>query len=401
MNLRVTRAEIAVGAFLLLAFAGLVALFVGRGGVASISAPMWRVRARFGRVTGVHPGSAVRMSGIDIGSVETVRLTEEGRVEVVMALRKEYAGWVRQTRESGDLATKPRDLSDAEIAKLRAAQNSIVRIESSPLGTGDSALAITPGGRDLPAADEESLLAAEPESSAITDAFEKLKKLIADILGPEGGQPGGSVGAILQDNGKMAKQLNDILARIEALLEKSQQSSVGRLLADEGKLYDEVHGTVKQARDTIADMDQAVRKTAESADATLKNVNEALAEVKADLRRTTDELNRALREASDLVASVREKGLLAAADGPGGALAKRVDAILAEVEKAVADVKAATAKLPALADEGNRLLGSGSRVAGEAEDLAGGAKRHWLLRGLFEAEKDEWIRAWDTGPEKK
>ncbi|KAF0241119.1 MAG: hypothetical protein FD180_4617 [Planctomycetota bacterium] len=401
MTLRTSRVEFAVGAFLLLAFAGTVALFVGRGGVENISAPTWRVRAEFGHVPGIHPGTAVRMSGIEIGTVESVKLTPAGRVEVLLSLQETYRGWVKQTRAAADLAKAGRDLTEAELAALRAGGNSVVRIEASPLGTGDAALAISPGGPDVPAAFPEALLASVPESSAITDAFEKLKNFIADLSGPEGGQPGGSLGTILQDNGKMAKQIQEILERIEALLENSRESSAGRLLADEGKLYHEVNATVEQARKAIAGIDESVRRTADGANATLKSVNEALTAMQEDMKRTTEELRRTLKEAGDLIAQAKEKGLLAAVDGPDGELRKRIDAILAEVEKAVADVKAAAAKLPAMADDGGKALNAGNRVVREAGDVTAGAKRHWLLKSLFEGKEDEWIRAWDLGPERK
>ncbi len=44
----------------------------------------------------IHIGMPVRYSGFEIGTINNIRLTEEGRVHVIFTIKKEHAKWIRE-----------------------------------------------------------------------------------------------------------------------------------------------------------------------------------------------------------------------------------------------------------------------------------------------------------------
>lgn len=70
------KAEIAAGAFLLLGLAALAYLSLSIGGLQLRSRDSTRLRARFSNVGDLKPHAPVKLAGVTIGRVETIRLVD-------------------------------------------------------------------------------------------------------------------------------------------------------------------------------------------------------------------------------------------------------------------------------------------------------------------------------------
>ncbi|WP_316348856.1 outer membrane lipid asymmetry maintenance protein MlaD [Desulfuromonas acetoxidans] len=75
--------EIVVGLFMLLGFASVVYLSVKLGDVSLFDNDHYRVKARFGSVSGLKLGASVQIGGVDIGKVATISLDPKSYDAVV------------------------------------------------------------------------------------------------------------------------------------------------------------------------------------------------------------------------------------------------------------------------------------------------------------------------------
>jgi phospholipid/cholesterol/gamma-HCH transport system substrate-binding protein len=140
----------------------------------------------------IKPGSRVKLFKIDIGKVESVRLTEENRVDVKMKILAEYAHKIRE--------------------------DSIAKVES-PTFIGSEYISITPGSPDKPAIPPGGLIASvrkesisdyvkqfelDKKSKALTIILEDLGKLVADLSDNKKGIP-----ALMNNANQMLFSLKD------------------------------------------------------------------------------------------------------------------------------------------------------------------------------------------------
>ena len=82
-----TKLEISVGAFVLVGIAAVayVALKIGAGLL--VGSDTYLVDARFTNVSGLSPGARIAISGVTVGSVDTIRLDSDYRAIVAMRMR--------------------------------------------------------------------------------------------------------------------------------------------------------------------------------------------------------------------------------------------------------------------------------------------------------------------------
>src|SRR3970282_1804723 len=87
-------------------FLGIVILVIGIflvGDKDALFSSTFKVRAFFNDIQGLRSGATVRLSGIDVGSVESVKIVSDttGRVEVIMSIREDVKQFIRtETRAS-------------------------------------------------------------------------------------------------------------------------------------------------------------------------------------------------------------------------------------------------------------------------------------------------------------
>ncbi|MBI2920819.1 MAG: MCE family protein [Planctomycetes bacterium] len=401
MRVHVSRAEIAVGGFLIAAFLGFLVLVVGSGGWGSLGKKVFVAKATFAQVSGVRPGANVRMNGIEIGVVRRVFINDGGRVELEMELDARYRRYLKQSAEARALAASGKELDEKSVATLLRQGNAIVRIEAPLLG-GDSVVTLTPAGVapvGAPALGEfveGEYLVTEPEKRGIQEAVKKLDAVLEDLLGKD--KEGETLGSLVQRIGKTLESLERSVMKLEEVMAGSRESTVGTLMNDDGKLYAKLSETLDEARGTLAELDRSVKGTEANLKGSLSNVDEKVSRVEANLSATTDKLQRTLEGVDRLLAGIEERGLLAAIDGPEGKLRTQIESLLASLETVLADLKMTTEKLPGVAEGGSDLIAGGKGAVGDINDVVAASRRHWLLKGLFRKPEDAWIRAWDLGP---
>jgi phospholipid/cholesterol/gamma-HCH transport system substrate-binding protein len=232
---QLTWTELRVGLFVL------VALFIIAAGIfyvtgAGFLGPKYRLRTYLPEVAGVSNGAPVRLDGVDIGNVESIKLVprtpghipEKNRnIEIVMRLDKRF-------------------------------QNDILSDSTASLVTegllGNRYVNVTRGFTGVPLKENQEVQGTEEkaikevvESSA--DVLLNLKALSQDVRDLVAGvQEGrGSLGKLLTDD-QTYNHLNSILAKGDQMVSNVQrgQGTIGKLVAS-----DEMYGKVSTTLDNV------------------------------------------------------------------------------------------------------------------------------------------------------
>jgi len=227
---------------------------------------------------GVSVGMPVTFSGFQIGSVDQLTLTEDGKVRVELRIREKHARWLR----SGTTFTLEKQLFGS--AKIRALTPDMQepQLEDGAervLVSRDSAegipqiIARVNGVLD----NVDALVRAD---SSLRKALASLQSVAARMDG-EYGVLGGLIGSEAQ-----AKSLLDSIARVNSLLASANAAAarVDAMLAksDErlfggGGVMDEAQRAVVQVNALLSDTRESLKK----ADAVLASAQAAAADVKA------------------------------------------------------------------------------------------------------------------------
>jgi len=234
--LRIRRAEWVAGAFLLLALVALLGSLVflsrARGGFEATVG--YHVVLRNGY--GVTPGGRVEMLGIDIGTIETLEITDDNRVSARLEIRERFAARVRE--------------------------DSVVRVKASldlQGVLGGVGLSVSPGSLEAaPLAEGATIEAVEP--SSVVDLLPVVPDdpLIEDLQ------------ALVSNTRRLSEALADPDSPVNGLLEQSsallaavqdRKGSVGRLLADDGALYERLVGTLDDVERSLSRLEKTLARS--------------------------------------------------------------------------------------------------------------------------------------------
>lgn len=234
--LRVRRAEWVAGAFLLLALVALLGSLVllsrARGGFEDTVT--YHVVLSNGY--GITPGGRVEMLGIDIGTIETLEITDDNRVTARLEIRERFASRVREDSE----------------ARIKASLD----IQAVLGGVGLSVSPGSAGAAPLEAGD--TITAVEPTSMIDLLPVVPNDPLIADLQ------------ALIHDTRRLAEALADPKSPLNGLLDQSaallaavqdRKGSVGRVLADDGVLYERLVGTLDEVERSLARLEKVLGRS--------------------------------------------------------------------------------------------------------------------------------------------
>jgi phospholipid/cholesterol/gamma-HCH transport system substrate-binding protein len=149
--------------------------------------PVFRLTTTFHNVSGLQVGNNVRFTGINVGTVDNIKIINDSTVRVDMLIRKSVQQFVK---------------ADCEVA-----------IGSSGI-IGDRLLVIGQGSSDAPLAkDGQELLSAEPvETDAIMASLQLAASQIAEIM-VKINSGTGTLGKLIQDS-VIAQNLNQTMVNI-------------------------------------------------------------------------------------------------------------------------------------------------------------------------------------------
>jgi phospholipid/cholesterol/gamma-HCH transport system substrate-binding protein len=233
-----TWSELRVG---LLVLVGLFLIAVGIFYVtgAGILAAKYRVRAYLPEVEGLSIGAPVRLDGVEVGNVETVRMNpkpekRERNIEVTLRIDKRYQNEIRTDSEAS-LITEGL-LGNRYVSITRGFTGAPIQAEGEIAGREEKAIKqIVERGADL--------------VQNLSTLSERVNDLIAGV---ERGQ--GNLGKLLRDEAAY-NRLNDILARTQQIVADAQagKGTVGKLLTSE-EIYNRFNSAAGRVDSVLADV---------------------------------------------------------------------------------------------------------------------------------------------------
>lgn len=344
MYFRVKHFERYVGIFIVLALALAVLAFIFLGRGQHWFAKRSRYAVVFNKVQGMKMGTPVTISGMEVGSVQSLRLTPQSKVELTLEVLQAYQGQIRK--------------------------NSQATIASSLIG--GKTVEITAGSPDQPPLPSGSVLIAQ-ESKELTDILKDID-VKASLK---------KVDEALENIKSMTQKLNSpdgdlftLLRNVEFVTGqwKKGQGAVGGILQDK-KLHGDVSAAVESARRSAAYLEETTGNAAK--------YSRELSIMIAEIDRTVKEIPLIVEDIKKTTASLPQlmgKVQKAADDAP--AIAGNLKEITQDVKVITGNVKKASPEVP-------DLLATTHESMEEAEKLLQGLQQHWLLRSSMPKRSEE------------
>ena len=320
---RSARVEILVGLFAVAGMVLLVGIFVVLVGKEHAFESRFSLVAVFDNISGLRPGAAVQLAGIDVGSVASVQFNEQNKAQVVLEIRDRF---------------KERIYKDA-VASL------------STMGLlGDKIIIITSGSRDAGPINEGAIIATA-EYMQIGDILDELRPALDNIT------------SIVEHVSGFVTSLNQPVEELEKLLESAAQiaeqinagTGTAGLLVKDPQLYSKLVTLIEDTDETVRELGDVVDD--------IRIAARDLPEMSATARQTLANAQQGSSEFSALAESSREIVANArAASESLPDLVARVNRAAADLETIMKDVKAASGELPDLVATGREGVEEGLEV---------------------------------------
>jgi phospholipid/cholesterol/gamma-HCH transport system substrate-binding protein len=306
---QLTWTELRVGLFVLVGLSVLAAGIFYVTGAGTIG-PKYRLITYLPEVSGLANGAPVRLDGVEVGNVESIRLApripgkirdRNRNIEVVMRVGKHY---------ENDILTD----SAASLVTEGLLGNRYVNISLGVTGIP------LKDGQEVPGTEEKAMKEVVERSADMLGNLQALSENVQELInGVKAGK--GSLGKLLTDD-QAYNHLNNLLSRGDAMLANIQagQGSLGKLVASD-EMYNKVDKgldnvnviltDVRSQKGTIGKLlyDPSLYDEAKQA---ISNGNAVIGDVRAGKGTlgklaTDDSLYTKLKETSDNVASATAK----------------------------------------------------------------------------------------------
>src|SRR5580700_6065371 len=225
---QLTWTELRVGLFVLVGLSVLAAGIFYVTGAGTIG-PKYRLITYLPEVSGLANGAPVRLDGVEVGNVESIRLAprvagkireKNKNIEIVMRVGKHY---------ENDILTD----SAASLVTEGLLGNRYVSISLGVTGVP------LKDGQEVPGSEEKAMKEVVERSADVLANLQVLSENIQDLInGVKQGK--GSLGKLLTDD-QAYNHLNSILAKGDVMLTNVQagQGTLGKLVASD-EMYDKV-----------------------------------------------------------------------------------------------------------------------------------------------------------------
>lgn len=235
--------ELRVGVFVLVGLFVLAAgIFYVTGGGGFLS-PKYRLKTFLPEVTGLTTGAPVRLDGVDIGNVESFRISEgpagsapsnNRNIEVIMRLDKRYQKYVRSD-------------STASMKTEGLLGNTYVNITRGVTGTQ-----IADNG-EVPGVEEKAIKEVVERSVDVMTNLEALSQNVQDLIaGVRRGQ--GTLGKLLTDD-QVYRHMNSILAKSDVMIGDIQagKGTLGKVVSTD-EMYNKLNTGLDNVNLMLADI---------------------------------------------------------------------------------------------------------------------------------------------------
>ena len=336
MHFRVKHFDRFVGVFVIVVLILIVITLVSVGKEQKWFEKRYRYAVVFNKVPGLKPGTPVTISGMEVGTVQSLRLNPQNKVELTLVVFKTYRDHIRRD-------------SQATIA------SALIGGKTVDITVGSAGEPLLPEGGNITSLEQKDLTDILKEVDVKTplkkldDALENVKAITQKLNDPQG------------ELFTLLKNVEFVTAQL-----KNGQGNVGGILQDK-----EMHRKISAGV-------EAILRSAANIEETTQNVSQ----VSRDLPRMVSEVDQAVREVPKIVDEVKKAtsalpaitGDLQQAAGQAPGITKDVKAITEDVKDITGNVKKAAPEIP-------DFLSTTHESMEEAERLIQGLQNHWLLRG--------------------
>lgn len=336
MHFRIKHIDRYVGIFLVLAMLLGVAAFVFISKGQKWFAKRNAYTVIFAKVQGLKPGTAVTVSGMEVGRVSSLRLNREGKVELTLDVLNEYRHILRTDTR-------------ATIASTLLGGKSVELTVGSP-----DQPELTPGATisSIEAKEIGDLLkeidVKEPLKK-VNEALDHLRSITAKL-----NDPGGDLFTLLRNVRFVTHQL------------KEGQGSVGAILQDK-----KMHGEVTAALDSVRRSASNLEEISQNALKVSKNLSPLMAEV-----------DRSVKEVPNIIGQVKAATVsLPQIMGDLQKAASDAPRITGNVKDLTEDAKAIAGNLKKASPQVPDIVTASQETLEETERLILGLQNHWLIRG--------------------
>ena len=334
---RKTFMELTVGSFVLVGLLAAMVMVLTIANRQNVFVKRYQLFAIFESVGGLKAGAPVFLSGVEVGTVNSLSFTSRGGVRATLQIQKRYIDRIKE--------------------------DSVATIGSVGL-LGDKSVEITVGSQDSAALQPGLLLKTQSPVSlnALLEGVTPLSHRLEDVLI----NLGKITGELANDREALGKSLvaaSEVLERISR-----GEGTLGRLVNDD-RMYEDLVRTVKTAEGTAA----SLKELSDRAIPLVDDIRVTAGRVKA----TSEKFPDISEEASRFLSSAEKT--MAKLD----AIAEDVKTSSDEIPGILESVGRAADNLAEASDEFPGAARSLRGTMEESERLVEAAKGNWILKGAF------------------
>ena len=336
MYFRIKNFDRFVGLFVLIALVLIVITLLSLGKEQKWFEQRYRYTVVFNKVPGLKAGTPVTISGMEVGTVQSLRLNPQNKVELTLEVFKTYRDYIRRDSQA--------TIASALIGG-KAVDITVGSPGEPPLPEGGTITSLEP--KEL--SDILKEVDVKTPLKKLDDALENVKAITQKLNDPRG------------ELFTLLKNVEYVTAQL-----KNGQGNIGVILLDK-VMHREISAAV-----------EAIRRSASNIEEVTQNVSQ----ISRDLPKMVSEVDQAVKEVPKILDEVKQatSGLprimedfqQAAGQAPG--IAKDVKGITGDVKEITGNVKQAAPEIP-------EFLATTHESVEEAERLIQGLQNHWLLRG--------------------
>jgi len=218
----------------------------------------YEISALFKDVAGLKPNNAILMAGVEIGRVKKIKLTPEGKAEVVMLIKPEVkirADAMASIRGYGVVGTKYVEIIQGKSKEYLKPHQIIVN--TKPVVSVDETVSkVDPILEKLNTTIEQINNYLLTETNTLKEITENIKEITKNVaaISKKINTGQGTIGKLVNDE-TIYQNLNATVERLNGLIAKIDrgEGSLGKLMKDES-LYEELKKTLDNINVILADV---------------------------------------------------------------------------------------------------------------------------------------------------
>ena len=259
-SLSYTAKDRLVGAFVILAIAAIIGLFVAKVKTSKLFDDVVYYQTFMKNAQGISTETIINISGIDVGKVSSIKIAEDNKIHITFFVYQEFQKLLRADSK-GELNKLSLVGNAMIIIKAGSASmpvlpdGAVIQVEE-PVTTDDLIAGITPVIENL-----ESLIgdlskiieAIDPE--AVKTTTQDVKALMSNVRGLSDhvNQGKGSLGRILYDT-KQEESVNNSLLMLEKTI-----NGINKRINETKPVIDNVNKLTLESKDMIVDVRQSIK----------------------------------------------------------------------------------------------------------------------------------------------